>query len=421
MSDSAPLQEGFAAWQAAAEAWLHQVDACIAGRLMPQDVATLRDSFAALQRQLTDLGRQSRRAGSRSGPSPVALRAQEQEISRQVGALGDRILAQFPAPGETGLDRPDGGDLNLPAAIDLMTVLEEASIRLFRRNANKARRHRLVVQLSALGERYHRQVMDGFAALERASDALADDDDAIVPPSEGAAAAARDSLRTANFDQIRMDLLQWLLEALGDRKAAHQILHLSRITARAAVRRVDRDLVAYLASHEAETRIRLRPVLESVDEVLALIRSVLHHSAQDGSQLQHFVRDLGAEATEPFIRHMGMLVIALLNDLKSSHGQGAMSATALRGGLLRIEEVLLFCRVIDHPLGRDAHARAVRVIGQRGDRLVEDLGRSMADGDTRRIAEGRKSLLVLKEFVERWRDDAQRADADRAEGESNDH
>ncbi|MEQ8345233.1 MAG: hypothetical protein RIB84_13415 [Sneathiellaceae bacterium] len=420
MSDGTSLQEGYAAWQAGVEAWLRRVDACIAGRLMKQDVAALRDEFVPLSRQLADLGRRLRRAGRHPGAAPIDLGALDGEISRQLTELGDRILAQFPAPGAVGLDASAPSEFNLPAAVDLLTFLEHASTQLVRRHSKQARRRRLAVQLLALGERYHRQVMDGFAALEKADrqepEEGEEEGEAIVLSQDGSAAAGRDSLRDANFNQIRMDLLQWLLEELGDPGAAHQIRHLSRITARAAVRRVDRDLVAYLEVHEAETRVRLRPVLEEVDEVLALIRSVLQQSEQDGSQLQNFVRDLGAEVTEPFIRHMGLLVIALLEDLQSSHGQGGMSAGALRGGLQRIEEVLVFCRVIDHPQGRDAYARAVRVIGQRGDRLVEELGQAVAAGDTARMAEARTALLVLKEFVERWRDDAHRA-----EGGRNDH
>ena len=70
-----------------------------------------------------------------------------------------------------------------------------------------------------------------------------------------------------------------------------------------------------------------------------------------------------------------------------------------------MEEVLAFCRLIDHPMGREAYARAIRVVRRRGDRLVADLGADVGRaGAPVQVANARASLLVVKEFVERWRD-----------------
>ena len=331
----------------------------------------------------------------------------------QIPALCERILARFPAPGAAGREEVRAEEVNLPAAVDLLLFLEETGPRLFHRRIGRRYRQKLCTDLAGLGRSYHRRVMDGFVALAEGGAAEAGGSD----PLGADPGAGRDSLRNANFDQIRMDLLHWLLEALGDRRAAEQIRHLSRITARTAVRHVDREITAYLETHDPSTRMRLRPVLEAVDEAIALIRSVLAQGEEAGGRLQYFVRDLGEEVATPFVRHMGLLVIALFEDLQGANARRSLTPAALRGGLQRMEEALAFCRLIDHPMGRDAHARAIRVIRRRGDALVQELGREVAAASPGagepavgqaapvpgRAAEARAVLIVLQEFVERWR------------------
>lgn len=398
------LKEEFAAWGRSAGAWLDRVDRCIAGSLQPQDVATLRRDCDRLADELAKLGARWRRLGPAAGGRlPLDVDALVRRLgTSQIPPLGDRILAQFPAPGAAGLEPEPPAGFNLAAAADLLALLEQASARLFNRPVEPARRQRLTRQLAELGERYHRQVMDGFAALERG------DEHGGLAAHPERAVAARDSLRIANYNQIRMDMLDWLLDALGYAEGAERIRHLSRITARTAVRRVDLDLQAYLASQAPETRVRLRPVLESVDEVLALVRAVLQQSEDHlSSGMNHFVSDLGAETAEPFIQHMGMLVIALFEDLQSAAETCRLTPAALGGALHRIDEVLLFCRRVEHPLGRDALARALRVVRSRSDGLTAALERCLNEvPGSQQAVDARAALTVLRDFVDRHRADA---------------
>ncbi|MFC3227416.1 hypothetical protein ACFOGJ_09255 [Marinibaculum pumilum] len=425
--EAARLAREYAAWGHAAVDWLDRVGACVQGRLMPGDVASLKSDFELLAESLRDLGRRLARSVVAEAP-PVDFAALEHRIAElQIPALCERILKRFPAPGAAGREEARREEVNLPAAVDLLLFLEETGPRMFHRRISRRYRQKLCADLAGLGLSYHRRVMDGFVALGEGG--RADPGGSDLPGTDPG--AGRDRLRNANFDQIRMDLLHWLLEALGDRRAAEQIRHLSRITARTAVRHVDREITAYLETHDPSTRMRLRPVLEAVDEAIALIRAVLPQDAaadgEAGGPLQYFVRDLGEEVATPFVRHMGLLVIALFEDLQGANARRSLTPAALRGGLQRMEEALAFCRLIDHPMGRDAYARAIRVIRRRGDALVQQLGREVAavspengqvgnrqaaEGQAAegqavpvpgRAAEARAALIVLQEFVERWR------------------
>lgn len=392
--DPAPLAE----WEAAVEAWLAGIENSLRGDLMPGDLARFRQECDRLVEARAMLGRSRGAPGVLRRPGPIFLANGARRLNLDIlPALKACILAHFPLPGAAGQDRDRTGRVNLPAAIQLLDLLEAAVSRLFQGRADGAIRQQLCKALAGEGRRYHRWQMDCIILLEQGVEETG-------PHQDG---QGRVSIRNANFDQMRMELLYWSLEALQDRRSAIELRQLSKITARAAVRRVDRYLLDYLDSHEPETRIRLRHVLEAVDEVMALLRAVLQPPEEEAEAAPrlYFVQDLGAEVAERFIHHMGMLVIALFEDLEFAAGRDALSLAALRTTLLRVEEVLQFCRLVDHPLGREAHGRAIRVIRNRSDALTMVLeGRMRLAGPIAGM-QHRDMLRELEQFVARRRDE----------------
>lgn len=388
-----------AEWEAAVEAWLAGIENALRGDLMPADLAGCRREYDRLVEVRAALGRARGAPGTVRRPGPIFLANGARRLNREIlPALKDCILAHFPLPGAAGQDHDKVGRVNLPAAIQLLELLERAVSGLFQARADGAVRQQLCKALAGQGRGYHRWQMDCIILLEQG----------VEEPGPQQGGSRRVSIRNANFDQMRMELLYWSLEALQDRRAAVELRQLSKITARAAVRRVDRYLLDYLDSHEPETRMRLRHVLEAVDEVMALLRAVLQPPDEEAEAMPrlYFVQDLGAEVSERFIHHMGMLVIALFEDLEFAVGRDALSLAAMRTALLRVEEVLQFCRLVDHPLGREAYGRAIRVIRHRSDTLTELLEGQMRLAGPVGGMQHRDMLRQLEQFVTRRREEA---------------
>lgn len=294
-----------------------------------------------------------------------ALTYARSQLDRSLPKLLDRIIADLPAPGERERVAEPGA---LAARLDVFRSLLSAPLLPGARRRDLERR--LIDRIAHAAVHYHRWLTD---SLQKADPV---------------------DLRAVSFDQIRLDIIIWLLEDLGGTTALDNVRALARMTARAALRRAGQVIDAYIGTRGPSQRFDVAVVVSQVEELGTLIRRVLDSVHVDDYGIDD-QGTLSRTLVEDFIHGCGLLVLATFRDLEDRQAAGTLTTSGLRGALKQITALRTFIHGIDVPGGTRIRLAVERTITRRARMTVTALSARQADNP----AATHQMLRELAEFL----------------------
>ncbi|MGC2854882.1 hypothetical protein ACM64Y_05355 [Novispirillum sp. DQ9] len=301
----------------------------------------------------------------RDPPTTEALTYLRGELDKTLPRLIDRIVADVPAPGEREAVAETGAltrRLGVAKAVLRSPLLAEG------RRAGLEKQ--LVDRIAHAAIYYHR-------ALTRTLE--------TTDPVD---------IRAVSFDQLRLDVIQWLLEDLGATAAQEAVRSLAHVTARTALRCAGRAVDAYIRTRGPSQRFDVAVVVSQVEDLGTLVGRVLDSVGVD----DHGIDSQGALSralVEDFIHRCGLLVLATFRDIEDRHAAGALSVPALRGALKQVMALRTFIHRIDAPGGTRIRLAVDRTITRRAEMTV----RLITDRAPSDPAGARALLVDLAEFL----------------------
>lgn len=269
-----------------------------------------------------------------------ALAYLRSELDSVLPKVIDRVVADLPAPGEREAVASPGAlraRLEVLQAVLRSTLLPDAQ--------RAALQQRLVDRIAHAGIFYHRHMID---RLEK--------DESV-------------DVRNVSFDQLRLDIILWLLEDLGARAAADSVRSLAQVTARAALCRASQVIDAYIRTRGPAQRFDVAVVVSQVEELGVLVARVLESVSHDGHGLDS-QGTLSRRLVEDFIHRCGLLVLATFRDLDQRHAAGRLDVVGLKGALKQIHALRAFVHRIDAPGGTRIRLAVDRTITRRAEATV---------------------------------------------------
>ncbi len=294
-----------------------------------------------------------------------ALTYARSRLDDSLPKLLDRIISDLPAPGEReAVAEPGAVAVRLDVFRSMLscTVLPVAQRRDLER--------RLVDRIAHAGVHYHRWLTD---SLQKADPV---------------------DIRAVSFDQIRLDIIVWLLEDLGDTAALNNVRSLAQMTARAALRRARDVIDTYIGTRGPSQRFDVAVVVSQVEELGTLARRVLDSVRVDDQGIDG-QGTLSRALVEDFIHRCGLLVLATFRDLEERQAAGTLGPSGLRGALKQIMALRTFIHGIDAPGGTRIRLAVDRTIARRARMTVAALaGRQAKDS-----AATKQMLRDLADFL----------------------
>lgn len=298
----------------------------------------------------------------RAGRAVDLVRAADQRVvtaleSRILPALADLILAATPMPG--GEVPQPAVPVLLPEAVRMSKVLDRYVAGLLGRPAQ-------VWALRHLAERLAGRVahhLDDIGNRLKGSD---------IP-----------DIRAAAFDQLRVDVLLWLLEDLNYPDGAEIIRVRARANARMVLRRAGDLVGAFLRHRGLQERFEVAAVTVEVEELIALVERIQETDARGAGDL---FEDLDRSVVRDFLEAMGKLSLAVYRDLDDLLAADGLTPDVLRGRLRQVEKIHTFCGRVDHPHGLVVRRAVDRIIARKtralAGRLGADRRRELAEVET---------------------------------------
>lgn len=255
----------------------------------------------------------------------------------------DRIVADLPAPGERDPTRHPGalGDLvSFMRAVLSCGLLPEGEAQAFRDSLTEGITHAAVF--------YHRWLTGQLESSDPVD------------------------LRAISFDQLRMEVLLWLLEDLGDEQAMVNVESHVRLSARAALRRARMVIESYTERHGPAERFDVATIIAQVEELGLLLERINAWSRHHDNR-RWVNGEVNRDLVKDFMHSCGKLVLATYGDIEERLADGRLSALALRGALRQVEAVRQLLMQVDSETNMAILKAVERVIRLKTQNMVQNL------------------------------------------------
>lgn len=287
-----------------------------------------------------------------------ALGGPRWRVKKWLPRLKDRVIADLPAPGEREPTRNPG---LLPLRFALLQVVLRSGM-LTPREA-RAVENSLAEGIAHAAVFYHRWLTEHLELRDPVD------------------------LRAISFDQLRMEILLWLLEELKNDKAAANVHTHARITARAALRRARMVVDEYVSRRGPAERFDVAIIVAQVEELGLLIERIAASSRQEDSGHWHLA-EANREAVRDFMHSCGKLVLATYRDIQERLCDERLSPRSLRGALKQVETIRGLLMRVDAQANGPILQAVERIIHRKTALLV-----GLIDGHEALEAQTRREML----------------------------
>ena len=297
------------------------------------------------------------------------------ELEREVlPALADAIFNTAPIPGErsdTGVSGTDQG-VWLPL-IELFIRICKQGRELCGNNIGGLARKELSQRLVRTSAFYHKHLMEQLNSGEH-------------PDISGISA-----------DQLRLDILQWGLEELGDRTAMKSMRTQANATARAAIKSAERIVNTYFSHRGVMQDFEFTAVLAEVEELVVLINRIIEADYIADHEEPHIVHDLGHAVVAHFVDALGRAILAVFKDIEIRIHQNRLSPRYMQANLKKARHIYEFCLMVDRRF-TDRIFTAVRsTIGTKSRELLSSFINMKEMGDD--FPHVDENLRIMQDFL----------------------
>ena len=297
------------------------------------------------------------------------------ELEREVlPALADAIFNTAPIPGErsdTGVSGTEHG-MWLPL-IEIFIRICKQGRALCGNSIGASARKDLSQRLVRTSAFYHKHLMDQLNSGEH-------------PDISGISA-----------DQLRLDILQWGLEELGDRTAMKSMRTQANATARAAIKGAERIVNTYFSKRGVMQDFEFTAVLAEIEELVVLINRIIEADFIADTEEPHIVHDLGHAVVAHFVDALGRAILAVFKDIEIRIDQNRLSPRYMEANLKKARHIYTFCLMVDRRF-TDRIFTAVRAtIGTKSRELLSSFINMKEMGDD--FPHVDENLRIMQDFL----------------------
>ena len=183
------------------------------------------------------------------------------------------------------------------------------------------------------------------------------------------------------IDQLRLDILRWILEELKVQSAIKAVKTHANATARSAIRSAEGIVKQYFTKRGLEQEFDFSTVLANLDDIVSLINRILEADEEDRKEESGLSTSLGADVVSSFVNSIGKTILAIFQDLERNLIEGKMTHGYMEAHMKKAANIYEFCHIVDKRYGEQVLVAVNKVIVTKSEKITKDLINMKEMGD----------------------------------------
>lgn len=200
------------------------------------------------------------------------------------------------------------------------------------------------------------------------------------------------------IDQLRLDILRWILEELKVQSAIRAVKTHANATARSAIRSAEHIVNRYFDERGLDREFDFATVLANLEDIVSLINRIIEADEEDWREESGLATALGSEIVLSFLNSIGKTVLAIFQDLERRLADGTLTPEYMDAHMKKASSIYVFCRLVDERYSKQVLSAVNKIIINKSKKLSADLVALRNQGrDDRHI---NTYLAILKQFAD---------------------
>ena len=190
------------------------------------------------------------------------------------------------------------------------------------------------------------------------------------------------------IDQLRLDILRWILEELKVQSAIKAVKTHANATARLAIRSAEHIVNQYFTKRGLEQEFDFSTVLVNLDDIVSLINRILEAEEEEKREKRKEKREeaglattLGSDVVRSFVNSIGKTILAIFQDLEQKLADGTLTPQYMEAHMLKATNIYEFCHIVDRRYGEQVLLAVNKVIVTKSQKISQDLANMKEMGD----------------------------------------
>ncbi len=200
------------------------------------------------------------------------------------------------------------------------------------------------------------------------------------------------------IDQLRLDILRWILEELKVQSAIKAVKTHANATARAAIRSAEEIVNRYFSHRGLEQEFDFATVLANLDDIVSLINRIIEADEEDRREEAGLATSLGADVVGSFVNSIGKTLLAVFQDLERKLEDDTLTPQYMEAHMKKASNIYQFCRIVDQRFSKQVLVAVNKIIVTKSQKLSKDLINMRDMGDD--VPHINTYLQMIKQFVD---------------------
>ena len=289
--------------------------------------------------------------------------------------LADCIRETIPVPGEradTGVSGATNG-IVFPL-LSVFRRIQTDALKLVGQKVGQEENRRLAERLASLSTHYGKYIKEQLGTGETPD------------------------IAAITTDQLRLDILRWILDELKVQSAIKAAKTNANATARSAIRSAEGIVSQYFTKCGLEQELDFSTVLANLDDIVSLINRILEADEEDRREEAGLATSLGSDLVGSFVNSIGKTILAVFHDLERRLSDGTLTPEYMQAHMKKATIIYAFCRIVDQKYGQQVLIAVNKVIVTKSRKLTQDLINMRDMGDD--VPHINTYLEMIKECVD---------------------